>query len=259
MKWLALALILLNGLIWFVSDRWVPERLSVMSGQQTLPRVADLKLQSGAEAAPKEEPPAGAENVTGPEPDTEVAEVAEQEAGAAEQSSANSEMPLPAVESQCVELGWFDSLDLARQAYQSLGKPGSNMRTIEVERILQPLHWVIIPPQPESQALEKFRELQRRGIDSYLVTEGENQNAISLGLFQSLEAARNVLAQKKRQNLNAVLAKFPRNQISYALVFEAIQSADSAAGKARIRDFQNDFEMVEIGPCEGIATTPENP
>ena len=118
---------------------------------------------------------------------------------------------------------------------------------------------MIIPPQPEDRALDLFRDLQQRGIDSYLVTRGENKNAISLGLFESRQAAENVLAEKKRQNLNAILANFPRNQLSYALVFEDQLVPDSGAVGAAETDYRENFDMVEIRRCEGVATRSENP
>jgi len=156
-------------------------------------------------------------------------------------------------------LGWLDSEQSARQAYRSLGRPGTDYDVAEEERELAPLHWVIIPPQPEDRALDLFRDLQQRGIDSYLVTRGENKNAISLGLFESRQAAENVLAEKKRQNLNAILANFPRNQLSYALVFEDQLVPDSGAVGAAETDYRENFDMVEIRRCEGVATRSENP
>jgi hypothetical protein len=129
----------------------------------------------------------------------------------------------------------------------------------EVERELPPLHWVLIPPQPEDVALRQFRDIQRQGIDSYLVTEGENRNAISLGLFESRESAISVLEEKKRQNLNAVLVNFPRNQISYALSFEAEPELAEELVQAVKADYGSNFDFVEIRPCEGVATPEKNP
>nr|WP_284048213.1 hypothetical protein [Marinobacter sp. ATCH36] len=156
-------------------------------------------------------------------------------------------------------MGWFDSANAARAAYQSLGSPGTAYEIREEERELSPLHWVIVPPQPEGRALALFRDLQRRGIDSYLIRRGENRNAISLGLFESKQAAEAVLEEKKRQNLNAILANFPRNQISYALVFEDELVPDSGSVEAAESDYASNFDLVEIKPCEGVATAPENP
>ncbi|WP_421841153.1 hypothetical protein [Marinobacter algicola] len=242
MRWFAVALILINGALWLYGDKLGPKPVAVVTERQALPRVADLKPLS-------------------PEADLEVAGndvmLAEGEAAqaAVDVPPEREEVPL----SFCVRLGWFDSKEGARKAYRSLGRPGTDYDVNEEERELAPLHWVIIPPQPEDRALDMFRNLQRRGIDSYLVTRGENKNAISLGLFESRRAAENVLAEKKRQNLNAILANFPRNQLSYALVFEDQLVPDSGAVGVAETDYSENFDMVEIRRCEGVATRSENP
>jgi len=223
MRWLISALLTANFLLWYAADFWVPETTRTIATDQSLPRVSTLKITDDGDQAQK------------------------------------AEREVEPVGLSCVRLGWFDTATDALDAYRALGTPGENYSVSELERQLPPLHWVIIPPQSEDRALALFNDLQRRGIDSYLVTRGENTNAISLGLFQSKDAAERVLEAKKRQNLSAVLANFPRNQISYALVFEVSPAINIEVRERRIRDYQEDFEMVEISPCEGIATTPENP
>lgn len=248
MKWLAVILVAANGFIWFASGLWVPDRDRMVATGQTLPRVSTLKVD--VSAADTDVSKAEGEEVAG----TPAATEREQN----EEKSRAEPVPVP-VFLTCVRLGWFETADRARAAYRTLGSPGGAYAVREQERALEPLHWIIVPPQPEAQALRLFKDLQRRGIDSYLVTRGENRNAISLGLFQSKAAANRVLEIKKRQNLNAVLAMFPRNQLSYALVFEVARSPDSDDRDRRINDYRDDFEMVEISRCEGIATSPENP
>jgi hypothetical protein len=246
MKWLVLVLVLLavNVLAWFADDLWMPGRVQMVAEDQALPRVSTLKLGAGDSEESKEE----ADSI-----DAEPME--------AERPASEPERPAEAAapEPVCVRLGWFDTAEAARERYASMGQAGENMRVLELQRTLEPLHWIIIPPQPDSKALALFNELQRKGVDSYLVTRGENTNAISLGLFESREAALRVLEAKKRQNLNAVLANFPRNQLSYALVFEVPPAADAEQGVGRLEDYRDDFEMVEISRCSGIATNPENP
>lgn len=234
MKWLVMFLVAVNVVVWFAGDFLVPDRIRIVAAGQTLPRVSTLKVEA------------------------DVASVNSSEVKDTPVVASNTS---PAPESRtCVRLGWFETADSAREAYRDLGSPGGQSVSVkEQERTLEPLHWVIIPPQPEDKALRLFNDLQRRGIDSYLVTRGENTNAISLGLFQSKEAADRVLAAKKRQNLNAVLANFTRNQLSYALVFEVTRPDDVNTGDGWLSDYRGDFEMVEISRCEGIATTPENP
>lgn len=160
----------------------------------------------------------------------------------------------------CVRLGWIESESLARALVE--GHRGEGAMAFAVEEVAlerPPLNWVIIPPQPREAALRQFRDIQRQGIDSYLVTRGENKNAISLGIFESRAAAISVLEEKKRQNLNAVLVKFTRNQVSYALTFEARPESAKAMVGAIEADHGKKFDFVEINPCEGVATPKKNP
>ena len=241
MKWLALGLLLINGALWFYGDSFVPKRVAVVSERQALPRVADLRTVSPANQ------------------EAQVPELPVSSEAALGQVETVVEPREPVSQRYCVRLGWFENADAAREAYLSLGSPGGAYEIREEERELTPLHWVIVPPQPTDRALALFRDLQRRGIDSYLVRRGENKNAISLGLFESRRAAETVLEEKKRQNLNAILANFPRNQISYALVFEDELMPGSGAVEAEESDYAANFDMVEIRRCEGVATAYENP
>jgi hypothetical protein len=160
----------------------------------------------------------------------------------------------------CVRVGWVKSLKAARALARSgMSGSGPDLSIDEIERSLPPLYWVIVPPQPYDVALGQFRELQSQGVESYLVTEGENKNAISLGLFESRSAAISVLEEKKRQNLNVVLANFPRNQISYALSFETEPDLVKEMVQAVEADYGGEFDFVEVNPCESVATPEENP
>ncbi len=61
--------------------------------------------------------------------------------------------------------------------------------------------WVYLPPLANKKmALRKLKELQKRKIDSFVITEGELANGISLGLFskrESVERLLEKLAKKK--------------------------------------------------------------
>lgn len=223
MKWLAIVALTLNVGVWYFSGAFEPAQRSGVVASGNLPRVASLKASS-----PK---------------------------------STGGVAPLSTVEGlSCVRVGWIDSPDAAEALIdrQPLAKE-LGFTVHDVERELPALHWVIIPPQPPEVARRKFRDIQRQGIDSYLVTEGENRNAISLGLFESREAAKSVLEEKKRQKLNVVLANFPRNQISYALSFEAEPELAKEMVQAVEMDYGRKFDFVEINACESVATPKKNP
>lgn len=222
MRWLALVLVLVSIGIYYLPDFVGPSGGMAKVASGSLPRVASLKS---------------------PDPGNDAVAI-----------------PPGRSDSSCVRLGWIETAERARRlvASQPLAEE-AGFKVEEVERELPPLHWVLIPPQPEAVALRQFRDIQRQGIDSYLVTEGENRNAISLGLFESRESAISVLEEKKRQNLNAVLVNFPRNQISYALSFEAEPGLAEELVQAVKADYGSNFDFVEIRPCEGVATPEKNP
>lgn len=225
MRWLAILLVLMNFGLYFLPGYVELSNGIANTASGSLPRVASLKS-------------------AGPT-DTPV------EPGASEHRLS------------CVRLGWFESAESAERARAVVvNQPlitDSGFRIEGVERALPSWHWVLIPPQPEAVARRQFRDIQQRGIDAYLVTEGENRNAISLGLFESRESAISTLEEKKNQNLNAILVNFPRNQISYALVFEAEPELTEELVQAVAADHGNNFDFVEISPCGGVATSEKNP
>ncbi len=58
-------------------------------------------------------------------------------------------------------------------------------------------YWVYLPPQPIPQAEATVRELRKKGIkDIYLLREGDNRGAISLGLYKQKR-----FAERRRQQL----------------------------------------------------------
>lgn len=231
MKFFALALLILNAALWYAASRSSEYQLSNSVATGTLPRVGGLKS-------------------------SDLRGVSSAEAAGSEDASDSGE---PLVQS-CVTVGWFDTLAATETLADKVIAIRSNgYRVQEREREFSPLHWVIIPPQPGQIALEQLRNLRKQGVDSYLVTQGENRNAISLGLFESLEAAISVLEEKKHQNLNAVLVNFPRNQLSYALSFETRPELVERLVRAAEAGYGNNFDFVEINACEGVATPVKTP
>lgn len=159
-------------------------------------------------------------------------------------------------ESRCLRVGWFDGReDAARLAAQFTGP----FLIQEVDREWPPLNWVMIPPQPREAALAQFRELYARGVESYVVPDGEYRNAISLGLFESRAAAESVFEEKMQQNPNVVLVNFPRNRIGYALVLGVEPHRETEMVQAVEAENHSSFDFVEIYACEGVASPEKNP
>lgn len=174
--------------------------------------------------------------------------------------TASSSSPAEGVAGQrCVTVGWFETEAAVEALAEESALEATRYHVTSENREMPPLYWVIIPPQPEQVALAQLKKLQQQGVESYLVVEGGNRNAISLGLFKTREAAISVLDEKKQQNLNAVLANFTRNQISYALSFEVSSELVGKQVQAVKADFDDNFDFIEISTCKGVATSSKNP
>lgn len=255
LKTLALLLLALNAGLWFGSDWLRPEGL-VERGSGRLPRVADLQVAGPEKEATVPVPPPVEERPEFPvrpavEPLKSLKPV---EAPPLPQSD---EVPASAA---CVQLGWFESDQEAAQARARDPRIPEAARVVEVSVPLPPFHWVLLPPaESREAAYESFRELRARGIDAYLVMEGPQENAVSLGLFESRRAAENVLSQRQSQGLEAILASFPRNQIRYALFFEAPAEGPENGQAAMLEGLESEFESVVKSRCEGVATPQKNP
>ena len=156
----------------------------------------------------------------------------------------------------CTRVGWFENEEAAVALAE---RSDVDFYVEQIERNLPPLNWVLIPPQPEEVALEQFSALLNDGMEVWIVRSGEYRNAISLGLFESKSAAETVLAEKKDKNLDVVLAKFPRNRIGYALVFEVGPEAESLQVQTVEAEFGRKFEIFESAPCKGLATSNKTP
>lgn len=240
MRWGALCLLILNIALWVGAGAMHGHLLPREAAHGRLPRVAPLEIVG------HDKPGASRQNqsVSG-EP------ALDEQVGAAVTDSEGR---------TCVVVGWFESKAAAQRAAMQVDVIPDEFAVRAESRPAQPYHWVILPPSPSREAaLSRLAEIQQRGIDSYLVTEGPHVNAISLGLFESLEAAEAVLSRSQAKGLEATLATFPRNHIRYALVFPA-QFRDGKEPLVQSRqELETRFGSVTFGRCEGVATLQKNP
>lgn len=194
MRWIFVALILLNGVYlgWEVWRRSVPQPVEQsakvippIQGQQLVLLTERLPGARSAVPPPSLGTPARAESVA-------PAVSASSPAIAARPSpppSANAPAPVeprpaPAKEMLCYSIGPIPSRDTAHAIRQQLQEVAVESRMQDTGTDKAARHWVILPPQPDRQkALQVLRELQTRKIDSFLISTGELNNAISLGLF----------------------------------------------------------------------------
>jgi hypothetical protein len=82
--------------------------------------------------------------------------------------------------------------------------------------VIKEEYWVHLPPLPnKKQAVRKLKELQKRKIDSFIITEGDLANGISLGLFGKQESVDRLLANLKKKRITPSIKPLQRIKNQY--------------------------------------------
>lgn len=101
----------------------------------------------------------------------------------------------------CVEVGPFLTQADLRRAMSAFTPSAERLQYRETRALASRGYWVYLPAQrSRDTALETARELSAKGLrDYYVVTAGERENTISLGLFRELGNA-----QKRHEQVKAL-------------------------------------------------------
>lgn len=110
---------------------------------------------------------------------------------------------------------------------------GGTVRPVAVRK--DRLSWVYLPPTGRREAaMQMLRELQSRGVDSFIVAEGEDATAISLGYFSSAESARGLQVKMRNAGYPAEVRETSREVTEYWLFFPAPGEAQQAKVRSEI-------------------------
>ncbi|WLD57799.1 SPOR domain-containing protein [Salinispirillum sp. LH 10-3-1] len=129
-------------------------------------------------------------------------------------------------EQQCAFIGRFAARQDAVGVRDRLA--GLEITTTVVEAAVPdaPLWWVYIPPFSTTAEAERgLRVLAQANVESFLVSEGEFRNAISLGYFRSRDNAQGLRDRLAAEGQNAMLREIQRTTATWW-----IQAAPEQAG-----------------------------
>ncbi len=100
--------------------------------------------------------------------------------------------------------------------------------------------WVHIPPLANrQQSLRLLRELQGRGIDSYIITQGELAEGISLGLFRKQASAKSLTKQMSDLGYNVMIKEVLRGEKELWLEFPQVNQLTEAMRKRVVGEGQS--------------------
>ena len=159
------------------------------------------------------------------------------------------------MDAQCLVVGPFGSAGKADQMQQKLFSLGISSRERSDNETSGYDHWVHIPPlSGRDAAIRLLRELQGQGIDSFVITQGELANGISLGLFSKEASANNVSSRLLQAGYETRIKRLPRQPQMYWLELAAKQ-ADKIT-ETMWENFADEYNGLKIleKNCKGIAS-----
>lgn len=119
----------------------------------------------------------------------------------------------------CWAVGSFVAELSAKHVYARMLALDINAQVQGREKIVKKEFWVYLPPLPnKKQALRKLKELQRRNVDSYVITEGELENGISLGLFGKQSSVDRLVEELKKKQIEAQVKSRNRTATEYWVI-----------------------------------------
>lgn len=116
----------------------------------------------------------------------------------------------------CLYLGGGEQKEVMKQLAQRLLSLDIQAQVEVVDRIVATDYWLYLAPLASRQAsLRQLKELQARKIDSYIITQGDLENGISLGIFSSSDSAESALRRVREAGYKAVIRELPRAHRDY--------------------------------------------
>ncbi len=92
---------------------------------------------------------------------------------------------------------------------------------------LAPEYWVYLAPfLDRSIALDELKDMQAKQVDSYLITQGELRNGISLGFFRNADTAQDLQLRRRKQGYEALIKEVARSKSEYWVLIDAPLNRD---------------------------------
>ncbi|MDP3815481.1 SPOR domain-containing protein [Pseudomonas sp.] len=158
-------------------------------------------------------------------------------------------------EAVCLFLGSFEQMPEASAVEQRLLSLDIRSQVQSVDAAAGVDYWVYLPPLASRQAsLRQLRELQARKIDSYIITQGDLANGISLGIFPRNDSAESVMQRLREAGYEPLLRELTRAHRSFwvRIAPESRRLAEDSLLERLAFDFKGLQHQLML--CEGVAS-----
>lgn len=124
----------------------------------------------------------------------------------AEQTATEKESP-----PLCTLLGPYEQLLQAEYAVERLAALGADVHIVPLEIKQGDSFWVYLNPEvSEREALNRLYELQKKNIESHIISKGELTNGISFGRFSVYDEAEMLAAEIRKHGYDAQIKIMPK-------------------------------------------------
>ncbi|WP_120997499.1 SPOR domain-containing protein [Stutzerimonas urumqiensis] len=159
-------------------------------------------------------------------------------------------------DSLCLNFGPFERKSDAQTLQQRLLSLGVNARIKEFSDPIGVDHWVYLEPSASRDgAFRQVRELQARGIDSYVITVGDLENGVSLGIFSERTSAQGILDRVARLGYSPLIKRLERSRQIYRVQISSGErkrvDSEILGDLSRLVGAQESAQAL----CEGIDTS----
>lgn len=111
----------------------------------------------------------------------------------------------------CTMIGPYSQLLQAEYAVERLAALGAAAHISPIEIKEGESYWVYLRPEvSEKEALRRLYELQKKNIESYVITKGELTNGISFGRFADYAEAQSRMIEIKKEGYGADIKMLPK-------------------------------------------------
>ena len=139
-----------------------------------------------------------------------------------------TESPTEIFNQECYTVGVFNSKSESTSVLNALKKDVLKIRTRKIISSQEAGYWVYIPAKnSRDEALDIGRQLSQLNIkDYYVVTGGENENTISLGLYRDVNNANSRLQELQSKGFKAKkqikIEQWPEFWIDYSIASDQV-------------------------------------
>lgn len=156
----------------------------------------------------------------------------------------------------CLFLGGLEEESIARSLEQRLLSTDIKASVQILDAAAGLDYWVYLAPLASRQAsLRQLKELQARKIDSYIISQGDLVNGISLGIFPRSDSAQSVMQRLREAGYEPMLRELARAHRNYWV--KIAPESRLLVSDVLLERLSVDFLGLEhqLMPCEGVATS----